>query len=324
MCTILLNGCVKGIPIHIVYKDDRSEKNHQSNNGIALDMIMPHFIATKLGIQNVHANLVMISLVKKNDKYTIGKYSGRLGAIQRKFFGRNGQDEGVKFSNYITDMVLKGQAVSELIEQTSIYFIQLLRNIMINDYSPVYNRLDDYQSCIATFYERDTIRKIEEHPILSKYMEEIGDQNIFAHILICIPDCVALKKQRHGLMYGSHVVYKQSQYITPCGVKCDRACEYFAYPCTVRAFAVQIWDVEVPFKETPTYREMSGKYMCKICARVYCDLKSKSICEIYCSTVPDKLTAITTKSIDGTETLSEKILPYGYIDILENANEKLD
>lgn len=69
---------------------------------------------------------------------------------------------------------------------------------------------------------------------------------------------------------------------------------------------------------------MAGRYMCKICGRVYCEIKLKSICEIYCTTVPDKLTEI----IAGLE--SEVVIPidrplsYGYIDMLEHTNEKLD
>lgn len=104
--------------------------------------------------------------------------------------------------------------------------MQTLSSVEIQNDTDVFIGQINYKYPLGPMVSPDTEIEVTEHQLFSKYINEINDMNAFSHIIRCIPDCIMLKKERHGLMYGSHVIYKKEEYITPCGIKCNRIDEY--------------------------------------------------------------------------------------------------
>nr|UHS71903.1 MAG: hypothetical protein [Reoviridae sp.] len=284
--TIYVGGCKILEPVYLIGKDDRESAHVQNSNGVACDMILSRKLAMYLGFINIHTEYVAVPFIRKYVENGIlpGMYTGRLGSIQRKWWGVrvNKFDEVSKLA---MGLVKSGAGIVEIIESVYTSLLMILTDVIPDDIDEP-KPIPSFSVMYGNKPSRKSISSVTGE--VAKLIGELPD-GIVNKLEKCVLGCHELKEQRHGLMYGSHVAYDsvKKEYLAPCGVGCSTIEEYYAHPCSVRARAIALQPT-LPAQSSNNLKDtnLRGGTACIVCGRRYADRICALACVILCSLIP--------------------------------------
>lgn len=268
------DGCQSSVPAYLIFKDDRDYPNFQNSRGCCIDLIINKQLADSIGVDDLLTELCMIPFIRKTEGIEVGIYTGRLGSIQRRkhdipqslfHIGELARKELLKEKTSFLDVVeFVAEKLTHLFKRTN---LTLVDKSPIPTISDIYNSGPSNSMIIGSF-PPEIKSKAKRLPI-----------ECVNRLPSCISKCLKLKKDRHGLMYGSHVKYnlEDNSYITPCGERVKTISLYWKHPCTVRARTYSINKIS----EDGCVNLNS----CVMCGRGYYDINDSILCEVFCSSI---------------------------------------
>lgn len=285
--TYYLLGCSDPLPLYLIAKDDSNTPKHQNSNGIACDLIFSRKLALHFGFINVNTECVAVPFLRRDagPNFLPGLYSGRFGSIQRRWHNRT-----LKFFDQVSTSAYKVVSaggsiltVIELVHSSLIKFLCSHDFSQMPDVDPI-PPLNTFHGVEPANQSLRTIDSKFDHLIRAL---PLGNLKLIPK---CLEGCLNLKDSRHGLMYGSHVIFNnvESKFETPCGTLLADISEYWRHPCTVRARTIAIQPVH-PVDHIPGVRSTNLKsgIPCPYCGRLYVHDLDATNCAIFCGLIPN-------------------------------------
>lgn len=285
--TIYISGCSDPHPVYLIAKDDSACSKHQNSNGPACDIIISRRLAVYLGFQGVNTEYVAIPFIRKGEVegFRPGMYAGRFGSVQRRWLNK---DAPVfkQIASLAMDIIMSNGSILSVI---SLVYNQLLEAFSHINYADI-KEVSPLVPLSAIYGNIPAWRSIPQvDSKVSNLIKTLPEGNVEA-LPDCIHKCFALKEERHGLMYGSHVVYNgtEGKYETPCGTLIKDLKDYWKHPCTVRARAIAMQPIHA-IEKVDGMRDTNLRVgiACSLCGRRYADKVDATNCVIFCSLIPN-------------------------------------
>lgn len=285
--TIYINGCRDPYPVYLIAKDDSSGPQHQNSNGPACDMVLSRKLAVYLGFQGVNTEYVAVPFLRKGELegFLPGMYAGRFGSIQRRWLNKDVH----LFRDIALDaltMINSGGTILSVVGLVYNRLVEVFANIIPSDIKEV-SPLRSLSSIYGNTPAGKSIKSFDSK--VDRLVKSLPEGNVQV-LSDCVHKCFALKDGRHGLMYGSHVIFNgtERKYETPCGIFVEELSDYWKHPCAVRARAVAMQPIHSVEKlDGMRDTNLRAGIACSLCGRRYIDRIDAINCIIFCSLIPN-------------------------------------